>query len=275
MSFAKIDYHCHTFFSFDSEAEPEKVCESAIRRGIKYIAITDHCDYDCILQGLYDRYSAQDAKKEVLRLKDKFAEQLDISYGIELGGAHIVPKEAAELVSEQQFDFVLGSLHNLKGAPDFYFMDFSKMPIGLLRSLLHRNIAELCEVAKLPFVDSIAHITYPIRYMQAAGKTLDLSEFSAEFNNLFRIIIENDKALEVNTSPYRKGIRNTMPDTELLRQYRQSGGTRITVGSDSHTPDGVGDGVKETLSVLKDLGFENITLFSSDKRRELPITELE
>ena len=270
----KMDLHCHTAFSFDSESDPHKLCENAIHRGITHLAITDHCDLDCILSGLYEPYLADKAKETVFSLKNEYKDRLEITYGIELGGAHAVPKEAEELVNRYCFEFVLGSLHNLRNVPDFYFMNFKDMPDGLIESLVNRNISELCEIAELPFIDSVAHITYPLRYVKAFGRNFDIEKHHESFEKLLKLIIKNGKALEVNTSPYRKGIADTMPERELLELYRKLGGTRITLGSDAHTADGVGDGILEAATTLKDLGFESVTLFGANEEKQIPITDI-
>ena len=273
----KMDMHCHTAFSFDSEADPRELCENAVRRGITHLAITDHCDYDCIISGLYEPYLADKAKETVFSLKKEYKDRLEITYGIELGGAHAVPKEAEELVKEYGFEFVLGSLHNLRNVPDFYFMNFKDMPDGLIESLVDRNISELCEIAELPFIDSVAHITYPLRYVKAVGRNFDIEKHQARFEELLKLIIKNGKALEVNTSPYRKGIADTMPEKQLLETYRRLGGARITLGSDAHTAEGVGDGIYEAAATLKKLGFESVTIFGSfgsKREKQISITDI-
>ena len=267
----KPDLHCHTEFSFDSETPIKELCESAINKGISHLAITDHCDLDCILEGLYEPYLADKAKDAILEAKDLYKDKLDIIYGIELGGAHAVPIEAERLVKEQGFDFVLGSLHNLKGVPDFFFMDYSDMTDGLIKSLVRRNIAELKEIAQLPFINSVAHVTYPLRYMRMANRLPELNQFNDQMAELFEIIIKTEKALEVNTSPYRKGIADTMPERCFLEMYKAMGGTRITIGSDAHTADGVGDGINETMNMLLQIGFDSITVYDSMGEKQIPI----
>lgn len=274
MSRAKLDLHCHSRFSFDSTADIEKICLTAIGRGIERIAITDHCDLDCITDGFYDAYRADEARREILALKSKYADRLDLIYGIELGGAHVLPKDAYKLVCDSGAEFVLGALHNLRDVPDFYFMNYSEMPDALLHSLMSRNVMELCEIARLPFVHSLAHVTYPYRYMRSCGRKLDLTKHYEEFSELFKLIIETGKALEVNTSPYRTGWKITLPDADLLRLYFSLGGRCITVGSDAHSPEDIGDGVDEALLMLSDIGFESVTRFCGKERSELPIDTL-
>ena len=41
-----IDMHTHSVFSFDGNDSCEELCEGALKRGAKAIAITDHCDID-------------------------------------------------------------------------------------------------------------------------------------------------------------------------------------------------------------------------------------
>ena len=36
------DYHLHSKFSFDSNEEPESICEAAIERGVEEICFTEH-----------------------------------------------------------------------------------------------------------------------------------------------------------------------------------------------------------------------------------------
>jgi len=38
----KCDLHCHTIYSYDSATPPEKMVETAIKKGIDCLAITDH-----------------------------------------------------------------------------------------------------------------------------------------------------------------------------------------------------------------------------------------
>ena len=41
-----IDYHCHTNFSVDSDAPMADQCQSAVDKGVKQIAFTEHEDYN-------------------------------------------------------------------------------------------------------------------------------------------------------------------------------------------------------------------------------------
>ena len=269
-----LDFHCHTEFSFDSESSPDVLCQTAIARGIRHLAFTDHCDLDCILDGLYEEYDFSGSEKSVKEMREKYGDKLKVSRGIELGEPHVYPEEAKRTVEERHFDFVLGSLHNLRGVPDFSFIDFKKMPQALIDSLVKRNFCELCEIAELPFVNAIAHVTYPLRYIRRCGRNADVWLCEDTIRRLFTTVAESGKALEVNTSPLRRGGNFTMPDRELLKLYRECGGSLVTVGSDAHLTEDVGANIDDALAMLDSLGFETVSVFGESGREDIKIKSL-
>ena len=266
------DLHSHTAYSFDCQADAEAMCLSAIEKGISYFAITDHCDVDCIAAGIYDEYDYRAARETVLSLKEKYAKRIRILYGIEIGGANVCPKESEALVKECGFDFVLGSVHNLYRVPDFYFMRYELMSRPVIDDLMRRMIEAQGELCELPFIHSLAHITYPLRYIARSGrKDIKSMDYAEDYERLFKRLIASGKSLEVNSSTLRNGGTFTLPDAPLLSLYRQCGGERITVGSDAHIPEDVGTKITDTYDMLKSLGFSAIDVYVEGKRKALPL----
>ena len=62
-------------------------------------------------------------------------------------------------------------------------------------------------------------------------------------------MIENDVALELNTSGLRKGGR-LMPTPELVKLYIDCGGKHFTLGSDAHTARDVGKNLADAAELL-------------------------
>ena len=48
----KCDFHCHTFYSFDSNVSPQKVVDKALKEGIDCLAITDHNEIQGSLEAM-------------------------------------------------------------------------------------------------------------------------------------------------------------------------------------------------------------------------------
>jgi histidinol-phosphatase (PHP family) len=76
--------------------------------------------------------------------------------------------------------------------------------------------------------------------------------------NLYKKMIAKDIALEVNVSTLWKGLGFAMPDRDFLSLYRECGGRLITVGTDSHSPEHIGDCVESGFDLLRSVGLNDI-----------------
>ena len=73
-----------------------------------------------------------------------FEGQLLVLKGLELGQA-IYNKELAEqILDNYDYDFVLGSIHNLENMEDFYFLDYSNYDVDDLLEKYFNAIYQLC-----------------------------------------------------------------------------------------------------------------------------------
>ncbi len=268
------DSHIHTKYSFDVEKDGsgdiDRIVESAIARGINEISLCDHCDIDGILDGIYPPFDADGARNDIFKAKEKYAGKIQINYGVELGQAHVRPKETAELLDKYGYDFIIGSLHNMRDYPDFYFLKYEMMTPEFIDYLVKRNIKELCEIVELGMFSTLAHITYIQRYLTRSGVKFDFKPYYDDLSVLFNKLILSGKALEVNTSGLRRGDI-TMPGRELITLYRECGGELITIGSDAHTADDVGKGIEEAAAMLRELGFKSQTVVRSGKLTQIEL----
>lgn len=262
------DLHIHSNNSFDAESSVDKICETAIDRGVSFIAITDHCEAEFINKGddcefgSFDRQipkSLSDTNEAI----GKFGDKLKILRGLELGEPMHDLNQTQKALGYGDFDFILASVHNLRGKDDFYYMDFNSVDIN---QILREYFDELIETASFEHFDSLAHLTYPVRYIvERQGFYPDLSRFSKQIDKVFSILISNNKALEINVQGLFKPMKRTLPDLPIVKRFRELGGKYVTVGSDSHKADGVGRGIETGLKVALDAGFKHFTIFENHK----------
>ena len=85
------------------------------------------------------------------------------------------------------------------------------------------------------------------------------------FTEILKTVIADGKGIEVNTSSHRYGLSNLTPSRDILKLYRELGGTIITIGSDSHKPEHLGTFIDETKQELKTLGFKEFCTFDKMK----------
>lgn len=260
----KCDYHTHSYFSFDgdSSSTPDALCKAAIAKGITDLAITDHfeCNWNSDINGGYPPLDTVRAYNEIMIAKEKYADVLNVSVGLELGQANQYPDEAYSVLSRHSYDFVIGSIHNLTSMQDFCCFDFSKdFADEYIYELFEKNIDELCQVLDMHIgIDTLAHITYMQRYLALAGKSHDFTTHTDSLSRLFSKMISQNIALEVNVSTLWKGLGFAMPSYDILSIYRSCGGKLITVGTDAHSPQNVGDCVDVGFELIKSVGFDSV-----------------
>lgn len=153
---------------------------------------------------------------------------LDLRKGVELGQAILRPQAAKQILAEPGIDFVLGSMHNDPQLGDFYCLHPADRAEG--QKLLETYFQSLLTLVKTDFFDSLAHLSYPLRYMNGReGLGVSVAPCADLVREILSTLTERGKALELNTSGYRT-LGEPMPGAELLRWYRELGGELITIG---------------------------------------------
>ncbi len=262
-----FDTHTHSDNSFDGNHTCILLCEGVIKNNGVGIAITDHCEIDS--KDLDFRSFTTNQYVESFMAKKSFEDKIEVLQGIELGQAIYNKPLAEQILNDFNYDFVLGSIHNLENMEDFYFLDYKEYDIKELLTEYFNTIFELCKWNKF---DSLAHLTYPLRYIyQRENIRVDLSEYNQIIDLILTELVKNEKALEINTSGLFMDIGETLPTADILSRFRELGGKYVTVGSDSHYYDKVCNGIAEGYDILKQCGFDHFTIFRKRKPVLIPI----
>lgn len=252
-----VDMHTHSEHSFDADDKVEELVLSAIDKGVKILSITDHCDIDG--EDLDINTLCTNQLGDIQRCIDCYGDKIKILKGLEIGQGVYRKEKTDYLLSNYSYDFILGSIHNLDGMEDFYFLDYSRYDVNALLERYFNDLYELCEWGRF---DSLAHLTYPLRYITGReGIEVDLTRFGSLIDGVFRSLIKNGKALEINSSGLFQELGDTMPSIGLVKRYRELGGELITVGSDSHSAGRIAQGIEQALDIAKSCGFKKVTVF--------------
>lgn len=261
------DTHTHSIHSFDGNHPCRALCESAVEKGAKYIAITDHCDIDGKDMDIDTLCPAQ--LKDIAECQKEFDGKIKVLKGIEIGQGIYRKEETERLLSTYDYDFVLGSLHNLENMEDFFFLDYSQYDIYELLGRYFDGLLELCQWGAF---DSLAHLTYPLRYIVARENiNVDMTKFADRIDTVFSLLVEKDKALEINTSGLFMDMKDTLPNISFVKRFKELGGKYITVGSDSHFAEKVCRGIETGYDIAKECGFDFVVVFENRQPVILPI----
>ncbi|MBR3290038.1 MAG: histidinol-phosphatase HisJ family protein [Clostridia bacterium] len=265
---ATFDFHMHTDSSPDGSASAREMCRAAIERGLTHIAITDHLDFPDYVEDDYANRKERSWREQTAVLPE-IEGKLRLSRGVEIGSPLLDPALTDEALAAHDYDFILASLHQLGRHPDFYYVDFRRLDV---LPTLDEYFTELIDVVKWGRFQSLAHLTYPFRYIPEAVRPASYDRWMDSIDEIFRLLADKGLALEINTSGLRKPIGVTSPDLPLIRRFRELGGEHVTVGSDAHVPQDVGAGIDEGIELARTAGFRYVTLYEKKQPIMLPIT---
>lgn len=267
-----VDFHVHTDNSYDGNHSATFICEKAEFNNLRAVAFTDHCEVDrCINDYAHERAVFQ-TFFEIAKVKSAFMGRFLVLNGIELGQPSYAPEIAERILNSQNFDVVLGSIHNLRNGFDPYYADaFTESEVHEFLQEYFYEMINLCEWGNF---DVLAHLTYPLRYFFAkSGITIDLNNYKTEVDEILRLIAKKDIALEINTAGLRQKLNKLQPETDVVKRFRELGGKYISVGSDAHYASDLAKDIPEAFKAALLAGFENITLFQNRLPIQISITE--
>lgn len=243
-----FDFHIHSRISFDSSTEPQQIVDAAVKAGLKEICFTDHLDYDPLNPDTKLTFDTDDYNAAYDHLHHP---DLTIRRGIEFG---MLPDNAPTLAADlkrRPFDMVIGSVHFVKGV-DIYYPEFwqGKTVEQAETEALEDTLA--CVQAHDDF-DVMGHLTYITKARANPEKRPVPYGVHAELlDEILRTLADKGKGIEVNTSGYR-ACGQPLPPIDYLRRFRQLGGQIVTVGSDAHTADRVGQHCHEICRAVQEI----------------------
>ncbi len=278
-----FDNHNHSEFSFDGKrTSVERSTLAAADAGLGGVAFTDHCDFfvpamkaehEQLVPETFDVNAQQAEIDRVQALIDGRIggeRKFRILKGIEIGMHEDCHGEIRRTLGENSFDQVIASVHYLDGIDPFYGGYYEdkdwKEAYGHYLETIWK------EMTWLKDFDIMGHFDYVVRYAPYSRTSLLYRDFSDILDEMFRYLIQEGKALEINTKSYQEyNGRLVTLDTEVLKRYRELGGEIVSFGSDSHDAHRIGHAIREHALLLKSLGFRWSAHYESRRLVQLPL----
>lgn len=261
-----VDYHTHHARCGHAVGELEEYVQSAIKLGYKHIGLSDHMP---LLHVDPDTYLPEMAMlmdelpryvEECLRLKDKYKDQIEVRVGLE--GDYIEGFEAdiERIVQAYPWDYVIGSVHFLG---EWDVTDYRQ-----LAGWDGRDVYEVYEqyydavqkAARTGFYDFIGHVDVIKRFGRVPER--DVTELERQ---TLDVIKEQGLAIELNASGLRTPAEEMFPSRRML-EYCYEQGIPLTLGSDAHQPERVGQYLDEARALLREIGFKQLATFLQRER---------
>nr|WP_277347291.1 PHP domain-containing protein [Halomicrobium mukohataei] len=229
------DYHAHTNYS--DGRYMFHMARAAAAAGIDGIGFTDHCTvterafrreerarYGFNLDETYER---RRTGIESLRAETDVA----IYDGVEMDYHPSDEDAIADFLAEADFDYAIGSVHELDGANVQVPSNYAGRSEATLDALVDEYFDRLVELIESELFDVAAHPDLIERTPPLAGRATE-----EQYRRVAAAFADSRTIPEINTGRALTDldlVHPTAPFRSVLAEYDVS----VTVGSDSHTPD--------------------------------------
>jgi histidinol-phosphatase (PHP family) len=213
--------------------------------------ITEHLDLDFPLDDTLFKFNIA----EYLNKYGLFTKKYNIGLGLEIGLKENTLKKADEIIKNNNFDFVIGSIH-LVNNMDLYYDEFYR---GKTKNEAYNEYLTSVRncIKEFNNYDSLGHIDYICRYSPYEDKEIYYEEFKGIIDEILKILIKNKKCLEVNT----KRLKNEsayLNIKKILEAFKGLGGKYVTIGSDAHKEEDLGMNFERAITIINEVGLKSV-----------------
>lgn len=264
--------HTHTSFC-DGSNTAEEMVKGAISCGCTVLGFSGHSYLEYKNDWCMTEASQAEYIKEVLRLKEKYADKIEIMLGIEQDYAAGRPRNA--------FEYVIGSVHSVVKNGVRYEVDASAEEFktclneaysGDAMALARDYYALVADVADRTNCDIIGHFDLITKFNEK-NPFFDTSKSDYRKIALEALdaLIEKDKIFEINTGAVSRGWRSKpYPDEFLLRRLAERR-ANVIITSDAHSCDTVLYFFDEAVEYARACGVGELCVYKNKKIEKIKI----
>jgi histidinol-phosphatase (PHP family) len=268
-----VDYHMHLRdeagqIAFTPDAVQPFVA-TALARGVAEIGFTEHVYYFRQTAEMWDVpylsercvHDLDDYCDAVLEAK---RQGLPVKLGLEVDYVGERQARLAELLEPYPFDFLLGSVHWLDGVA----VDMSPgvWEVMTVDEGWERYISALCELAVSQTVHVLAHPDLA----KIFGRRPDPVLLNELHERAALAAAASGLAVEISTAGLRKPVGELYPDLAMLQAFVRKGAS-VTLASDAHEPDLVGESFDQALVHARAAGCQTVAVFDAREQRQEPL----
>lgn len=259
-----IDLHMHTRFSDGKDWHTDHIAK-AKELGIRKMGIADHICLEPVKWAVSPN-QVDNMINRMLELKKHNNNDFQLLFGIEVDYFPERKTEIRSIIDKIPVDYVIGSIHFLDDWN--YDTDKNGYADKDIDLLYHQYFETVQKAAKSGLFDILGHLDL-IKKFQIWPQ----SSMTELYQKTVDIIVENDLVVELNTSGIDRPCGEFFPNPELLQILHDKGG-KITIGSDAHNAQQVGRHFQQAISLLKDIGFNQLYYFQNRHRYSICLENL-
>lgn len=273
VKFPKISLHNHTCYC-DGENTPEEMVLAAIEAGVETIGFSGHSCTSFDLSYCMTRENTAKYREEILRLREKYRDRIQILLGIERD-FYADPDDAP-------YDYVIGSVHYIiadDGAicaidesREIVLRDVKEHFGGNIYRWTRRYYETLAQVVEKTNCNVVGHFDL-VRKYNGDGTLFDseLPDYRLAVLDAMEALTETGVIFEINTSAMKAGGRRTPYPSPDILDWLARHGAKTIITSDAHRAGDILFGFEDAALYAKSCGIGGFTVPRNGKWVTVPI----
>ena len=264
-----VDYHTHHYRCGHATGQMDDYVEAALAANLSEIGLSDHSPIYHLGDDPHPRPATAMSQaelphyiQEMQHVRDRYLHRITVRLGVESDYVLGWDEHYRRLWQQYPLDYVIASVHWL-GQWSIFSDD---LPPGRTATDVYEEYLRTTQAAaRSGAYDIIGHLDC----LKTRGyiPTMAITPLLEE---TVRVLAASNVAIDLNTSGWRKEIKDCYPRAELLACCCHYG-VPVTLGSDAHSPTDVGYRFADTVGLLQEVGYREIATFSQRQRRMIPL----
>ena len=261
----RVDLHNHTPRCNHAVGTMNEYVEQAIQKGIDIFGFSDHAPMSFDPKYRMSLNEADEYEKEVKELADKYKDQINILLGYEVD---FLPNYLEERILQAPVDYLIGSVHFIPKDGNLWGFDNPEF-IGEYKNAdidkIWQDYFDAIEtMAKSGLFQIVGHLDL-IKVFNFKPKK-DVRLFAQK---ALEAIKKSGMAIEISSAGLRKPVGEPYPSKELLEVAYELD-IPITLASDAHAPQQVGQNMSSIETLVKEIGYDKVAVF---RQKELELLD--
>jgi len=272
MSFFNYHTHCHYC---DGSDEPEAYIKTALEAGFHSLGFSSHAPlpFDNVF-AIKDELRLNQYCREIRFLKEKYRDRISIYLSLEFDYITGILDDFSEIRKFCGLDFVIGSVHLVinSNPGKLWFIDGPKEEKyirglqeffnGDIRKAVTSYYHQINEMIVSQRPDIVGHLDKIKMHNKDRFFKEDEKWYTDLVDETLDLISDNNTIVEVNTRGiYKKRSDSLFPGVDVLKKILRRR-IPITLSADAHKPEEINGYYQEALSLLKNVGFEKLMVFT-------------
>lgn len=162
------------------------------------------------------------------------------------------------------FDFFIGSVHWLKGTRVFGIDRNQEEYDEMMTEFGPSAFTEYFHLVNAAIATGSFNFVGHLDLIKIFGWKLSEADYAAATQETLSLLKSHSVAVEINTKGFNKPIAEQYPNQLFLRACKEHD-IEVTLGSDAHFPDRVGEHFDKAINLLNELNINEIVYFEDGK----------